>query len=392
MNNIYMDHAATTPVFPKVLKEMKNCFTEEYGNPSSIHKGGQNAARAIKESRKKVADFINADNELEIVFCSSGTETDNLAIKGVALALKDKGKHIITSKIEHPAVLRSCEYLEKYYDFNVTYLDVDHNGFVDPLKVKEAINSETILISIMMVNNEIGTIEPIKEIGEIADKNNVYFHTDAVQAPGHLELDVNDLKVNLLSLSAHKFNGPKGVGALYVQKGVKLISQISGGPQENHRRASTENVPAIVGMGKAAELTQKRMKKNNEKLKILRDNLISGIEKNIDNVFLNGPRKDKRVNNNVNFSFENISGESILINLDMSGVAAASGSACASGTLEPSHVLKAIGLSSNLTKGSLRLTLGENNSQEEVDYVIELLPGVIQKLRNMTPKYNEYFN
>ncbi|MGM0438624.1 MAG: cysteine desulfurase family protein [Bacillota bacterium] len=391
MNNIYMDHSATTPVFPEVLAEMDKYFTKEYGNPSSIHQGGQKAARAVKNSRQKLANFINAEDEHEIVFCGSGTEADNLAIKGVALALQNKGSHIITSKIEHPAVLRSCEYLEKHYNFDVTYLDVDLNGFVNPEDVEEAINSDTILISIMMVNNEIGTIEPVKEIGEIAEKNNVYFHTDAIQAPGHLEIDVEELKVNLLSLSAHKFNGPKGVGALYVQKGSKLISQMSGGPQENHRRASTENVPAIVGMGKAIELTQNRLKEENIRLKKLRDSLISGIEKNIDNVYLNGPRKNKRVNNNVNFSFKNVSGESILINLDMSGVAAASGSACASGTIEPSHVLKAIGLSSDLAENSLRLTLGFNNDQKDINYLIELLPGVIQKLRNMSPKYNDKF-
>ena len=388
MNNIYMDHAATTPVFPEVVKEMKKYFTKEYGNPSSIHQGGQNAARAVKTSRKKIANFINAEDEQEIIFCSSGTEADNLAIKGIALALKNKGNHIITSKIEHPAVLNSCKYLEKHFDFDITYLDVDSNGFVNPDDVKEAINSDTILISIMMVNNEIGTIEPIKEIGEIAEKNNVYFHTDAVQAAGHLSIDIKELKTNLLTLSAHKFNGPKGVGALYVQKGIKLISQISGGPQENHKRASTENVPGIVGMGKAAELTQNRMKKNNQKLQRLRDNLISGIEKNIDNVFLNGPRKNKRVSNNINFSFKNISGESILINLDMNGVAAASGSACASGSIEPSHVLKAIGLSSDLAESSLRLTLGKNNTEEDINYLIELLPGIIQKMRNMSPKYD----
>ena len=386
MNNIYMDHAATTPAFPEVLKVMEEYFTEKYGNPSSIHEGGQNAARAIKNSRKKIADFINAEDDQEIVFCSSGTEADNLAIKGVALALKDKGKHIITSKIEHPAVLKSCEYLENHHDFTVTYLDVDKNGFINPKDVKEAINSDTILISIMMVNNEIGTVEPIKEIGKIAERNNVYFHTDAVQAAGHLNIDVSDLKVNLLTLSGHKFNGPKGIGALYVQNGVKLISQISGGPHENHRRASTENVPAIVGMGKAAEITQKKMKKRNKNLKKLRDKLISGIEKNIDNVYLNGPRKENRINNNVNFSFKYVSGESLLINLDMNGVAAASGSACASGTIESSHVLKAIGLSSDLAESSLRLTLGENNGIEDINFLIELLPGVIQKMRNMSPK------
>ena len=386
MNNIYMDHAATTPAFPEVLKVMEKYFTEKYGNPSSIHEGGQNAARAIKNSRKKIADFINAEDDQEIVFCSSGTEADNLAIKGVALALKDKGKHIITSKIEHPAVLKSCEYLENHHDFTVTYLDVDKNGFINPKDVKEAINSDTILISIMMVNNEIGTVEPIKEIGKIAERNNVYFHTDAVQAAGHLNIDVSDLKVNLLTLSGHKFNGPKGIGALYVQNGVRLISQISGGPHENHRRASTENVPAIVGMGKAAEITQKKMKKRNENLKKLRDKLISGIEKNIDNVYLNGPRKENRINNNVNFSFKYVSGESLLINLDMNGVAAASGSACASGTIESSHVLKAIGLSSDLAESSLRLTLGENNGIEDINFLIELLPGVIQKMRNMSPK------
>ena len=389
MNKIYLDHAATTPVTKDVLTEMKEYFTKEYGNPSSLHQGGQKAARAIKEAREKVSNLIGAEDEQEIIFCSSGTEADNLAIKGVAMALQDKGNHIITSKIEHHAVLNSCKFLEKHYGFDITYLDVNEKGFVDVNEVEEAINSDTILISIMMANNEIGTIEPIKKIGEVAQKHNVYFHTDAVQAAGQMKIDVNDLNVNLLSLSAHKFNGPKGVGALYIQNGIKLIPQISGGAQENHRRASTENVPAIVGMGKAAELAKNNLENKQKKLKKLRNKLISGIEKNIDEVILNGPRGDRRLANNVNFSFRYVEGESILLNLDMNGIAASSGSACASGSLDPSHVLQAIGLSDEIAHGSIRLTLGLNNNKKDVEYIIEILPGIIQKLRNMSPLYDK---
>ena len=385
---IYLDHAATTPVNPKVVSAMKPYFTEYYGNPSSIHYAGQSAARAINESRENIAELIGADHEKEIIFTSGGTEANNLAIKGVAMAMEDKGKHIITSRVEHHAVLETCEYLEEYRGFEVTYLPVDENGMVDPGKVEEAITADTVLISIMMANNEIGTIEPIAEIGEIAQKNNVYLHTDAVQAVGHISVDVDDLKVNLLSLSAHKFNGPKGVGALYVQKGVKLIPQMSGGAQERDRRASTENVSGIVGLGKAAELANERLDEEKERLTKLRDKLISGIEKNVDQVILNGPRGKKRLPNNVNFCFNYIEGESILLNLDMNGIAASSGSACTSGSLDPSHVLLSLGLSHEIAHGSLRLTLGSNNTEEDIDYVLEVLPNIIQKLRNMSPLYN----
>lgn len=389
MNKIYMDHAATTPVSSKVLDAMKPYFTVEYGNPSSPYQAGQEAMNAINKSREKVANLIGADDEHEIIFTGGGTEADNLAIKGVAMALQNKGNHIITTKIEHHAVLHSCEFLERHLGFDVTYLDVDENGFVDPEDVEDAISSDTILITIMMANNEIGTVEPIEKIGEIAKKNDVYFHTDAVQAVGQLSIDVKKLKVDLLSISAHKFKGPKGVGALYIKKGTKLIPQMSGGAQENRRRASTENVPGIIGMGRAAELAVQNIDKKQKRLIELRDMLISGIEKNIDEVILNGPRGEKRLPNNVNFSFRYIEGESILLNLDMNGIAASSGSACTSGSLEASHVLLAIGLSDEIAHGSLRLTLGSKNTEEDVEYIIEILPGIIQKLRDMSPLYEK---
>ncbi len=391
MNKVFLDHASTTPVDQSVFNEMKKYFLEEFANPSSIHQGGQNASRAIKIARNKIKEFISADNEQEIIFCSSGTEADNLAVKGVAMALKDKGNHIITSKIEHPAVLESCKFLEKNFDFDISYLDVNENGFIDLAELENSINSDTILISIMMANNEIGTIEPISEIGDIAKKHNVYFHSDAVQAAGKIEIDVNELNVDLLSLSAHKINGPKGIGVLYVKSGTKLTPQMSGGSQENHRRSSTENVPAIVGMGKAIELTQKNLKESKSKLKYLRDKLISGIEKNIDEVKLNGPRHKKRLINNVNFEFKHIDGEAILLNLDLNGIAASSGSACASGAIEPSHVLLATGLKKELAKSSIRFTLGYDTTEEDIDYVIDILPEIIQKLRDMSPELSERF-
>lgn len=389
MTKIYLDHAATSPTDKEVVDTMKEFFNEKYGNPSSIHTFGQRAARAINDARKKVAELIGADDDSEIIFTSGGTEADNLAIKGAAMALKDKGKHIITSSIEHHAVLHTCEFLEKHLGFKVTYLPVDKNGFVDPKDVEKVINSDTILISIMMANNEIGTIQPISEIGNIAQKHNVYFHTDAVQAIGQLPVDVNKLNVHMLSLSAHKFNGPKGVGALYLRRGLKIVPQMSGGAQERKRRASTENVPGIVGLGKAAELADKRLKDKNEKYTYLRDKLIDEIEKNVDEVILNGPRGNKRLPNNISFCFRHIEGESILLNLDMNGIAASSGSACTSGTLDPSHVLLAIGLSHEIAHGSVRFSLGPNNNEEDINKVIEILPGIIQKLRDMSPLYEE---
>jgi cysteine desulfurase len=387
MNKIYLDHAATTPVAPEVFAAMKPYFTDSYGNPSSIYTTAQEADRAISEAREMVAVLIGADDEGEIIFTGGGTEADNLAIKGVAMALQDKGKHIITSGIEHHAVLHTCEFLEKYFGFDITYLDVDQEGFVSPEGVRKAIRDDTILVTIMMANNEIGTIEPIKEIGSIVKDHGIYFHTDAVQAVGQIPVDVNRLQVDLLSLSAHKLNGPKGVGALYVRKGTRLIPQISGGAQERKRRAGTENVPGIVGLGKAAEIARSGLNDKATKLISLRDSLISGIKERINDVILNGPEGENRLPNNVNFCFRYIEGESILLNLDMYGIAASSGSACTSGSLDPSHVLLAIGRPHEIAHGSLRLTLGLNNSQEDVDYLLEVLPGIIQRLRDMSPLY-----
>lgn len=387
MEKIYMDHAATSPTAPEILEAMNPYFNDYFGNPSSIHYAGQRADRAVMEAREQVAGLIGADKEKEIIFTSGGTESDNLAIKGVALALRDEGKHIITSEIEHHAVLHTCEFLEKHYDYEVTYLEVDENGFVDPEDVRDAIRDDTILITIMMANNEIGTIEPISEIGRVARENKVYFHTDAVQAVGQVPVGVNELKVDLLSLSAHKFNGPKGVGALYVRDGVKLIPQMRGGAQERKRRASTENVPGIVGLGKAAEIAGEYLDEKMKKLTSLRDKLFAGIKENIDEVIVNGPEGDKRLPGNVNVCFRYIEGESILLNLDMQGIAASSGSACTSGSLDPSHVLLALGLSHEAAHGSLRLTLGRGNTEEEVDYVLDVLPDIIAKLRDMSPLY-----
>ncbi|AZO96712.1 cysteine desulfurase NifS [Halocella sp. SP3-1] len=388
MNKIYLDNAATTPVAEEVFEAMKPYFTNSYGNPSSVYTTAQDAAMAVGEARERVARLLGASSDREIIFTSGGTEADNLAIKGTAMALKSKGKHIITSKIEHHAVLHACQYLEKYLGFEVTYLDVDKKGFVDPIDVKEAIRDDTILVTIMMANNEIGTIEPIKEIAKITQEKDVCFHTDAVQAVGQIPIDVNDLQVDLLSLSAHKINGPKGVGALYVRKGSKLTPQMSGGAQEWKRRGGTENVPGIVGLGKAAELALENMDNKNKRIKKLRDRLISGINKEIDDVILNGPEGEKRLPNNVHFCFKYIEGESILLNLDMLGIAASSGSACTSGSLDPSHVLLAIGHPHEIAHGSLRLTLGINNTEEDVTYLLEVLPGIIQKIRDMSPLYS----
>lgn len=388
MNKIYLDNAATTPVAEEVFEAMRPYFINFYGNPSSVYTTAQEAAMAVSEAREKVARLIGASSDREIIFTSGGTEADNLAIKGTAMALKSKGKHIITSKIEHHAVLHSCEYLEKYLGFEVTYLDVDKKGFVDPGDVEEAIRDDTILLTIMMANNEIGTIEPIKEIAKIAQEKGVCFHTDAVQAVGQIPIDINDLQVDLLSLSAHKINGPKGVGALYVRKGSKIIPQMSGGAQEWKRRGGTENVAGIVGLGKAAELALENIDNKNREIKRLRDRLISGIIEEIDEVILNGPKGEKRLPNNVHICFKYIEGESILLNLDMLGIAASSGSACTSGSLDPSHVLLAIGHPHEIAHGSLRLTLGINNTEDDVDYLLEVLPGIIQKIRDMSPLYS----
>ncbi|NLY10579.1 MAG: cysteine desulfurase NifS [Firmicutes bacterium] len=384
MKQVYFDHAATTPVDPRVFAEMKPYLTEKLGNPSSIYAYGREARKAIDDAREIIANCIGATAQ-EIVFTSGGTESDNLAIKGVALALKDKGRHIITSAIEHHAVLDSVKFLEKH-GFKVTYLPVDSEGMVDVKDLENAITDETILITIMHANNEIGTIQPIKEIGEIAKKHNIVFHSDAVQTVGVLPIDVNELNVDLLTFSAHKLYGPKGVGALYVRKGVRLGTLIHGGGQERKRRAGTENVAGIVGFAKAVELAVAEQKEVNQKVQELRERLFKGLE-SIPHIRFNGSRTH-RLPNNVNVCFEFIEGESLLLNLDMNGIAASSGSACTSGSLDPSHVLLAIGLSHEIAHGSLRLTLGKENTAEEVDYVVEKLEEIVQRLRDMSPLYN----
>jgi cysteine desulfurase len=361
-------------------------FTEKYGNPSSIYSLGSQSKVAVEASREKIAKAIGA-NSREVFFTAGGSEADNWALKGVAFANRKKGNHIITSKIEHHGILHTCQYLEKQ-GFRVTYLDVDEYGIVDLNQLRESITDDTILISIMFANNEIGTIQPIKEIGEIAKEKGVYFHTDAVQAVGHIKIDVNELNIDILSMSAHKFYGPKGIGALYIRQGVKIDPLITGGGQERNRRAGTENVPGIVGMGKAIELAYENVDEHNERLISLREKLIDKVFKNIDHVRLNG-HPTNRLPGNVNLCFEFIEGESLLLSLDMEGIAGSSGSACTSGTLDPSHVLLAIGLPHEIAHGSLRLTLGDFNTEEEVDYVVEKLIEIVSRLRAMSPLYEK---
>jgi len=378
-----MDHAATTSTDVEVVEAMKPYFTQKYGNPNSIHSFGQEAREAVEEAREKIARLIGA-NPSEIVFTAGGTEADNYAIKGIAWANQKKGNHIITSQIEHHAVLHSCQFLEKH-GFKVTYLKVDKYGLIDPEDVKKAITGQTILVTIMHANNEIGTIEPIKEIGKIVKEAGIYFHTDSVQTTGHIPIEVNDLGVDMLSISGHKLYGPKGVGALYLRKGTKIVNLIDGGAQEKNRRAGTENVTGMVGLGKAVELAEKRLAGGEvDKVVKLRDKLITGIMDQIENVRLNG-HSTKRLPGNANICFEFIEGESMLLNLDMKGVAASSGSACTSGSLEPSHVLLAIGLPPEIAHGSLRLTLGKDNTEEDIDYVLDILPKIIEKLRALSP-------
>jgi cysteine desulfurase len=381
---VYLDHAATTPTDPRVVEEMLPYFTSKFGNPSSIYSLGQEAKEAIEEARDKVASLINA-NPQEIIFTSGGTEADNFALKGVCYANQHRGNHIITTAIEHHAVIEPCKFLERH-GFEVTYLKVDEHGWVDPQEVKKAITEKTILISVMHANNEIGTIEPIAEIGGIARERGIYFHTDAVQTVGHVPVDVEKLNIDLLSMSAHKLYGPKGVGALYIRSGTKITPFVQGGGQEKGRRASTENVPGIVGFGKAAEIAQGELEEEAKKLTSLRDKLIKGILEGIDHTCLNG-HPSKRLPNNVNVSIDGAEGESMLLGLDLEGIAASTGSACSSSTLEPSHVLLALGLSHEMAHGSLRLTLGRGTTEEDIDYVLEVLPKVVERLRSMSPLY-----
>lgn len=383
---IYMDNAATTPVKIEVLNEMIPYFTEKFGNPSSVYSLGNISKRAVEDSREKIANVINADKK-EIFFTGGGSEADNWAIKGIAYSNKNKGNHIITTKIEHHAILHTCDYLGKN-GFDITYLDVDEFGLIDLEQLENAITDKTILISIIYANNEIGTIQPIKEIGKIAKANNIYFHTDAVQAIGHIKIDVKELNIDLLSMSAHKFYGPKGIGALYIRRGVKIDPLISGGGQERNKRAGTENVPSIVGMAKAIELAYENLEDHNERLIKLRDQLIKKIQANIKYVRLNG-HPTKRLPGNVNMCFQFIEGESLLLSLDMEGIAGSSGSACTSGSLDPSHVLLSIGLPHEIAHGSLRLSLGDFNNEEELDYVVEKLVKIVDRLRMMSPLYEK---
>jgi len=378
---VYMDYAATTPVDPRVVEAMKPYFTEKYGNASSLHEWGREANYALEESREKVAKLINA-NAKELIFTGSATESNNLALKGIAFANKDKGKHIIVSKIEHHCVLHAAEWLEKL-GFDVTYLPVDKYGIVDVNELESVIRDDTILVSVMHANNEIGTIQPIKEIGEICHEKDVYFHTDAAQSFGKVPIDVNDMNVDLLTANAHKLYGPKGVGMLFVRKGVKIEPLLHGGGHEFGLRSSTENIPGIVGFAKAVEIAGKEMRKEAKRLTKMRDRLIKGVLK-IENSHLNG-HPTKRLPNNTNFWFAFIEGESLIMKLDDKGVAASTGSACSSKSLEPSHVLLAIGLKPHEAHGSLRLTLGKYTKKEDIDYVLEVVPEVVEELRKISP-------
>ncbi|HZD59181.1 MAG TPA: cysteine desulfurase NifS [Anaerolineae bacterium] len=379
---IYLDYAATTPTKPEVVEAMMPYFTEKFGNPSSLYTEGRSARGAIEEARDRVAAFIGAESR-EIIFTSGGTESDNFAIKGVAHANEKKGNHIITTSIEHHAVLEPCHYLEKR-GFEVTYLPVDEHGMVDPADVERAITGKTVLISIMHANNEVGTIEPIEEIGKIARERGIYLHTDAVQTFGHIPIDVNELGVDLLSVSAHKLYGPKGVGALYVRRGTRMVPFMHGGTQENNRRASTHNVPGIIGFAKAVEIAEREMASETKRLTELRDYLFRGIFERVENVRLNG-HPTKRLPNNVSVCLAGAEGEAILLSLDMEGISSSSGSACTSGTLDPSHVLLAMGIPAEIAHSSLRLTLGDRTTKEDIDYVLDVLPPIVERLRAMSP-------
>ena len=385
MKKVYLDNAATTRVRDEVISAMLPYFTEYYGNPSSLHLFAREAAKGLDAARAQVAAALNATPQ-EIVFTGGGSEGDNMVLRGIARAYQKQGAHIITSAVEHHAVLHTLEALEKEQGLSVTYLPVDEYGRVSAAQVEQAIRPDTILVSIMFANNEVGTIMPVEEIGRVCRAHKVLFHTDAVQAVGHVPIDVEAMHIDLLSLSAHKFHGPKGVGALYVRKGVRLPALITGGGQERKKRAGTENVPGIVGMGVAIELAVAELAENTKAMCALRDRLISGMGARIPEIKLNGHRS-QRLPNNVNFSIRYIEGESILLMLDLNGIAASSGSACTSGSLDPSHVLLAMGLTHEVAHGSLRLTLSRYTTPEEIDYVLEILPPIIEKLRAMSPLY-----
>ena len=381
---VYLDHNATTPVHPEVLEAMLPYYKDKFGNASSIHGFGREVKVALEDSREKVAKLINAGPN-EIYFTSGGTESDNLAIKGTAFANRKKGKHIITSKIEHHAVLESCKFLEKE-GFEVTYLPVDKYGFIDPDDLKKAMRKDTILVSLMYANNEVGTIEPLEELCKITKENGIYFHTDAVQAMGKIPVDVQKLNVDMLSISAHKIYGPKGVGAIYIRKGTRITPWSHGGSHERSRRAGTENVPGMVGLAKALEIAYRDMEEQSRYLKNLSEAFYKKLTQAIPDVFLNGDL-EKRIPNTLNLSFKAVEGESIILSLDLKGVAVSTGSACASGSLEPSHVLSAMGIPPEIVQGAIRFSFGRENTMEDVDYVVGILPEIVSRLRSMSPLY-----
>ena len=384
---IYLDNAATTRTAPEVVEAMLPYFTENYGNPSSVYRFAAKNKCGVDRQREAIAEILGA-NANEIYFTAGGSESDNWAVKAAAEAYREKGNHIITTKIEHQAILHTAEYLEKQ-GYDVTYLDVDEDGLVDTDELEKAIRPETILISVMFANNEIGTVQPIKEIGRIAKEHGILFHTDAVEAFGQIPIQVDGLGIDMLSASGHKLNGPKGIGFLYIRKGVKIRSFIHGGAQERRRRAGTENVPGIIGLGTAAKRAARTMEERAERESALRDYLISRVMAEIPHTKLNG-HATKRLPNNANFSFRFVEGEALLLNLDMKGICASSGSACTSGSLDPSHVLLAIGLPHEIAHGSLRLTLGEDTVKEEIDYVVDALKEIVKRLREMSPLYEDF--
>ncbi|MCB4792861.1 MAG: cysteine desulfurase NifS [Elusimicrobia bacterium] len=383
---IYLDHNATTPVRKEVVEAMLPYYTDIFGNASSVHMFGQEARKAVEDSREQIASFIGAAAE-EVIFTSGGTESDNFAIKGTAYEKKNKGNHIITSSIEHPAVLNTCQYLGQN-GFKITYLAVDKYGLVDPEDVKKAITKETVLITIMHANNEVGTILPVKEIGKIAKDNEITFHTDAVQSTGKIPINVNELNVDMLSMSGHKVYGPKGIGALFIRKGTRIEQFMHGGHHEFNKRAGTENVPGIAGFAKAVEVLSKDLEKENKKLSLLRDKLWNGLKNTIADISLNG-HPTLRLPNTLDVSFNYIESESIILNLDLKGIAVSGGSACASGSTEPSHVLTAMGVEPTCAQGAVRFSLGKDNTGEDIDYVLEVLPPIVKKLRDMSPIHNK---
>jgi len=383
MKQIYLDHNATTPVRKEVLEAMMPYFSEDYGNASSVYSMGQKARHAVDEARETIGNALGTE-AADIIFTSGGTESNNFAIKGIVMANLNKGRHIITSNIEHPAVLAPCRFIEKELGLDVTYLSVDKYGVVDLGKLKDAIRKDTILISIMFANNETGTIQPIKEIAKIAAENKIYFHTDTVQALGKVPIDVEELGIDLCSFSGHKLYGPKGIGALYIRKGVKIAAFQHGGHQERNKRAGTENVPGIVGFAKAVEIAHRDMKKNDTHLKKLTKKMWEGLNKELKEICLNGHPENK-LSSTLNISFRYIEGESMVLNFDMKGISASTGSACTSGSLEPSHVLTAMGIPPDMAQGSVRFSFGYENTEEDVDYCLAEIPPIVEKLRKMSP-------